>query len=649
MKIKKLTIENFQVIGNAVLNLDTRGLLLVQGQNDDDTSANSNGAGKSTLVDAISWCLYDQTARDESGDNIINNKVGKNCMVKLLVDDAGTEYEITRYRKHSKGKNDLVVVKDPNLPTKNELTKGTKKLSQEVVDKIMGCTYEIFIAAIYCGQETMPNLPGKTDKELKLIVEESSGIEVLQKAYEVALLKSTSVKKLVDAKTNALNLVISKIDSKKAEIADLEINSSEFIRDKNEELEVKTRSLALDEDAFESLTKMAESSRVGQKVNHESMQATKEKIDETQTTEKAELAIHDDKVKALEKNLSEINIEIRLATDCAKKSKASLDTVNERVGTPCGECGKEYHEDDIADAKINATTKLKAELITLKNFKEQKEAAEKRLNIALTERKEFINTKTDIRELLSEYELFKERFISHEDIINQEINAQTKLNALKSVVEKIKSDLVENIYEKMISSKRLEISGLDEERESVTTDLLKLKGELEIAEAAVEVFGRAGVRAHILDTVTPFLNERTSEYISTLTDGNITAEWSTISKTAKGELREKFGITVDKYNGSQTFKGLSGGEKRKVRLATSMALSDLVASRATKPIEFLLCDEIDDALDVSGLERLMIILEQRGKEKGTVLIISHNSLSEWCPNMITVKNTGGISEVIDEI
>ena len=97
MKIKTLTIENFQVIGSAILNLDTRGLLLVQGENEDDTSANSNGAGKSTLVDAISWCLYNETARGESGDAIINNKVGKNCLVKLLIDDDGVEYEIDEY------------------------------------------------------------------------------------------------------------------------------------------------------------------------------------------------------------------------------------------------------------------------------------------------------------------------------------------------------------------------------------------------------------------------------------------------------------------------------------------------------------------------------------------------------------------------
>ena len=237
-----------------------------------------------------------------------------------------------------------------------------------------------------------------------------------------------------------------------------------------------------------------------------------------------------------------------------------------------------------------------------------------------------------------------------DDIDKQDKQAddiQAKINALQLLVEQISKQTDNSPYTKMKDEKRKEIDALIAKEQSVTEDLVILEEELSTTTAAVDVFGRAGVRAHILDTVTPFLNDRTAEYLGTLTDGNIVASWSTIGKTSKGELREKFGIEVSKTNGSQTFAGLSGGEKRKVRLSTAMALSDLVATRASKPIEFMLCDELDDALDVSGLERLMTILDKKGKEKGTVLIISHNSLSEWCSNSITVKNNGGISEVID--
>ena len=112
------------------------------------------------------------------------------------------------------------------------------------------------------------------------------------------------------------------------------------------------------------------------------------------------------------------------------------------------------------------------------------------------------------------------------------------------------------------------------------------------------------------------------------------------------ELREKFNIDVQNDKGAKSFKGLSGGEKRKVRLATMLALQDLVASRASKPIDLYIGDEIDDALDTAGLERLMVILERKARERGTVLVVSHADLRDWIDNVCTVtKQTTGISDI----
>ena len=46
-------IENFLAIQEASVSLEERGLLLIQGVNEDDPSASSNGAGKSSIADAI--------------------------------------------------------------------------------------------------------------------------------------------------------------------------------------------------------------------------------------------------------------------------------------------------------------------------------------------------------------------------------------------------------------------------------------------------------------------------------------------------------------------------------------------------------------------------------------------------------------------
>lgn len=64
MKFLNLKVENFMVIAEASVDLDSRGLVLIQGINAADSSAASNGAGKSTLMNALMWCLYGKQPLD---------------------------------------------------------------------------------------------------------------------------------------------------------------------------------------------------------------------------------------------------------------------------------------------------------------------------------------------------------------------------------------------------------------------------------------------------------------------------------------------------------------------------------------------------------------------------------------------------------
>jgi DNA repair exonuclease SbcCD ATPase subunit len=192
--------------------------------------------------------------------------------------------------------------------------------------------------------------------------------------------------------------------------------------------------------------------------------------------------------------------------------------------------------------------------------------------------------------------------------------------------------------EERLAAQKLELAALNDE-------LAGYDERIEILKNVVGVFGRKGVRAHVLETVTPYLNERTAYYLGTLSDGTIVANWSTLAIKSDGELAEKFNILVSKEDGAKEYFGLSGGERRKVRLATSMALQDLVASRASKPINLFIADEIDDALDVSGLERLMGILEEKGRERGTLVLISHNDIGDWVRNVSKVTKSGYYSEI----
>jgi DNA repair exonuclease SbcCD ATPase subunit len=320
-----------------------------------------------------------------------------------------------------------------------------------------------------------------------------------------------------------------------------------------------------------------------------------------------------------------------------------MENVSKKVGTPCGECGKDYCAHDVEAVRLLRESDVVAAHGELRKAADLYRTARDEATTAQNAATAFEATMTDVSEMATR---------QHD--IQDELAA---INRLKSEIERIDLDITnvksaagvwlkkDNPYTKAKELLEAQVADLEAKIVAGTTAAAKVEEALMLAQDAVKVYGPAGVRAHILDTVTPYLNDRTAHYLSALADDNIHAVWNTLTTNAKGEVKEKFQIEVTNDKGAESFEGLSGGEKRKVRLATAMALQDMVASRASKPINIFIADEVDHALDESGLERLMTVLNEKARERGTVLVISHNSLSDWIDEVITVTKESGYGQV----
>lgn len=640
MNFKQLEIANFLTVGEAKIELSERGLLLIQGKNNDDPSAESNGAGKSSVVDALCWALYGVTARGVSGDAVVNKTAKKECRVRVTVVDGANEYVIARHRKHSGGKNSLTVGRVDGSSV-IDMTKGTDKDTQEVVDQIIGCSLDVFMAAVYAGQERMPDLPGMTDKMLKMLIEEAAGVEVLTKAHQVARDRLGVATKDAAEKQRAWDNATSSEAHLKGEIVRATESKEEFEKGRGDRAKIELTKMK----PFQTAKVEAERELLGlppsADVENE-LKECKEKIDGF-TGMNRTLAGLKDLATQGERKLIQAQTRARSAIEAIRAAEASLANVDSKVGTPCGECGKSYCEHDLEAARIARQKSIDDAKAAARPLAQAVKDAQAELERSKKDADEFEAKLPDISEIATKHrELLgiQSRRSSLESAIS---NAEVSIRAIKELA---KTKLTEpNPFEAMLKSQTEALAKASEHVAKTALAFDEVKAKVLMLEDAVKVFGPAGVRAHVLDTVTPYLNERTRTYLGAMADGNIHAVWSTLSKTAKGELREKFNIEVSNDKGAESFAGMSGGEKRKVRLATAMALQDMVASRATKPINIFIADEVDHALDESGLERLMTVLESKARERGTVLVISHNSLSDWIDNVITVTKDGGYSTV----
>lgn len=641
MKFTKLVIENFLTVGKVEATLNDKGLVLVQGENKDDTSQDSNGSGKSSFVDALSWCLYGETARGESGDPVINHEAGKNCRVAVTVDDDdGSQYQIVRHRKYTKKRNRLEVFNSSDPSDIKDLTEGKDSMTQKVVDRIIGATKDVFMASVYAGQERMPDLPAMTDRELKTIVEEAAGIDQIEGAYKLARERLSEVKQARAKIEGDVNTADTMIEAATLDIKDLEDAEVKWQSDHKKEVqgkldEVKKLKAGVAGMAQPNVARISE-------INNRLQEVTDSlKSNDAENKAIANLRVS---VNKFEQALAMARSAFEAAMDKVRESKERFDRVKTQISQPCDECGRPHSAETLKEATAKAVEATKAAAEKAKLKKAQIPEAESALAEAQQKLSDAENSKTDVSALLDEQAALTSELQALKQSETELNSAKQELKKAAEAAKALKDKKSPHEESKARTQKRLD-EWVDKKAQALKS-LDESTQKIQVATEVVNVFGPAGVRAHILDTVTPILNDRTAHYMTILSDGNIQVLWQTLGTTSTGELREKFNISAESNTGGKSFGLLSGGEKRKVRLACCMALQDLVSTRASKPIDLFIADEVDAAIDGSGLERLMTIMHNKAKEVGSVLVISHSDLKSWISNSVTVVKEGGKSSLI---
>ncbi|MGI4709870.1 AAA family ATPase, partial [Klebsiella pneumoniae] len=156
---KQVEVNNFLAIKEATLELDNRGLILIEGENKSNESFHSNGSGKSTLISAITYALYGKTEKGLKADDVVNNIEKKNTSVKLKFDIGEDSYLIERYRKDKENKNKVKL-----FVNEKEITGSTNDVTDKQIQDLFGIEFNTYVNAIMYGQGDIPMFSQATDK-----------------------------------------------------------------------------------------------------------------------------------------------------------------------------------------------------------------------------------------------------------------------------------------------------------------------------------------------------------------------------------------------------------------------------------------------------------------------------------------------------
>lgn len=600
MKLKKLVIQNFMSVQEATLYLADKGLVSIEGDNLDATGSDSNGAGKSTIINAILWCNYGDAGKNIKADSVVNDQAKRDCMVQSYWEEDEEVYRITRYRKHRVGKNGVQVEIQENKGWR-DITKAGARAVQEQINGILGQDFLTFRANCFAQQDEALDIPAMTDKELKALLENVLPFEDLNEKYETATENVNRQKRIIETlqEESSRKQWEATHSKKKGEEA--------LVRYKNYATEVSDRDAQVD---------------IKVTAKTEAIKLAKTYLTDLHKIE-AELKIINQGIAKLGPNVNVAMAEhtVKIYQDAYDKRHKEYVEVDNR----CPVCKQETESKEALQARL---------LPSVQRTSSDLEKAEKELE--------------EVRRRAIYYDKLEEGRKDLQAKVDSHLDAERNIKRLEGEIKLLEGQRLSGAanphldavrgFKREYDAARAAIGALEEQ---ISLEQQKL----EVLEAVQFTYSPKGVRYHMLEAVAPTLTINTNKYLNVLTDGALTASWSTVVRTATGDYREKFKIETTMKGRETEYGALSGGEKRKVRLACFFALQDVIASRATKNISIWCGDEIDHALDPAGIERLMSVLDAKTGSKSTILVISHNEMREWIPNVAVVTRKNDVSVI----
>lgn len=175
---KTLVVENFLSWGSVGLDLEDRGLVLIDGENQDLPGVTkSNGAGKSVLVEALYFALFGKTLRGRGPkglpvDRLVNRFVAKGKMLVELTIVTGEHSILIRRGRGKSGSPTLALVVDGVDLTPG----GSVEHLEERIRLLVGLSEESFRASVLFGQTVERYFAASSPTEQQVVLDQLAGV-----------------------------------------------------------------------------------------------------------------------------------------------------------------------------------------------------------------------------------------------------------------------------------------------------------------------------------------------------------------------------------------------------------------------------------------------------------------------------------------
>lgn len=572
MIFEALSIQGFRSFNkDQVLDLTTGTFVLLTGHNEVDPDLGANGCGKSSIWDALCWVLYGKTARGQRAA-VIANWDGESIptvSVDLRIGDV--LYNLTR-------------TWDPNTLALQAGDEEARSVTQEEVDELLGVSYEAFLRVVLMSQFGTYFLDETPTKRLDLL----SGVLDLDEWLDRS-------KRARVAHTEA-----------QARAAELERDLSKD-RGSADELSLRIREL---DDARAGIEADDPAESVAERLTEAEEELGRMEFEERRADDRVgkagdRLLLANAGVRVQEREGRDIEVRLKDARRALEEHGRAAEELLE--SPTCPTC---YQPVDRVRAGLALDAELGAIEFEIEKLEGRLQRKSKKIQTAAGEALEV--------ELLGAVQERKsDRARKHTRKAREEFDAATR--AFEEV-DRIEADILR--AQVRLTTRRRRIRDRKNELGSVRKELDGFE------------YWRQGFKDLRLWLIEQALTELEVATNNTLPDLGLEG-WSVVYSIEKPKADGSSvirGFTVDIYSpyceDPMPWAGWSGGETQRLRIAASVGLADLIASRLGISPSIEVWDEPTAHLSEEGIEDVLAFYKNRSRQIGrAVWLVDHRSLT----------------------
>ena len=261
---------------------------------------------------------------------------------------------------------------------------------------------------------------------------------------------------------------------------------------------------------------------------------------------------------------------------------------------------------------------------------------------------EFCNKHSITKEKLQKYSNEWNDSVCVDNIV-KENTLKSKLDAAISMEERKEGGEFEteiDVYDKLIEDEKEQIQEYKDKIISLQNQIKELENIQEIYDFWEKAFGKGSI---VTETISS-LSMRDYVLQDSLEELNVTLKQSLEYLCDDGVYLHELDTSIDSnfsFSGSEYGKR-SSGERRRTALALFFALIDLTRARSSHQTQFVILDEIFDALDSSGQDAAHKLIQRlhEGSEYSSgirkIFVITHSPITAGiCHTLKVSKSTNG--------